>query len=189
MKSVTQAEIVAVIRAAEGTRNRAMICLGYRHGMRTSEICGLRLEDIDFRNNEITIRRLKGSMVTTQPLVDQPGEPLLSEKRLLRAWLNERGVHGGSPYVFTSQKSGRINRSQFYRIFSEAAEKAGLSEKKRNPHLLKHSLAVSLVTAGVDLASIRVALGHRNISSTSIYALPSDEVVGRKVTSALLSLG
>jgi integrase len=63
-----------------------MIVLAYRHGMRTSEVCGLKLEGVDLKNGQITIRRLKGSLKTTQPLCDQQGEPLLSEKRLVRAW-------------------------------------------------------------------------------------------------------
>jgi hypothetical protein len=112
-----------------------MIVLAYRHGMRTSEVCGLKLADVDMKNAQLTIRRLKGSLKTTQPLSDHQGEPLLSEKKALRAWLAERSDHP-SAYVFTSQKSGRINRSQFYRIFYAAAEATGLPESKRHPHCL-----------------------------------------------------
>jgi len=111
---------------------------------------------------------------TTQPLSDHQGEPLLSEKKTPRAWLAERGDHP-SAYVFTSQKSGRINRSQFFRIFYTAAEAAGLPSSKRHPHCLKHSLGFNRVAAGVDLASIRIALGHMNTASTAIYAVPTDE--------------
>jgi type 1 fimbriae regulatory protein FimE len=187
MKSLTQKEVVSVIRAAKTRRDRCMIILAYRHGMRTSEVCGLKLVDVDLKNSQITIRRLKGSLKTTQPLSDHQGEPLLSEKKALRTWLTERGDHP-SGYVFTSQKSGRINRSQFYRIFYTAAESAGLPEGKRHPHCLKHALGFNLVAAGVDLASIRIALGHKNISSTAIYAIPTDEQVGTVVARALASL-
>jgi site-specific recombinase XerD len=164
-----------------------MIVLAYRHGMRTSEVCGLKLADLDMKNSQLTIRRLKGSLKTTQPLSDHQGELLLSERKALRAWLVERGDHP-SAYVFTSQKSARINRSQFYRIFYAAAEAAGLPESKRHPHCLKHALGFNLVAAGVDLASIRIALGHKNISSTAIYAVPTDEQVGERVARALASL-
>jgi site-specific recombinase XerD len=74
------------------------------------------------------------------------------------------------------------------RIFYAAAEAAGLPEGKRHPHCLKHSLGFNLVAAGVDLASIRIALGHKNISSTAIYAIPTDEQVGTVVARALASL-
>jgi type 1 fimbriae regulatory protein FimE len=123
--------------------DRCMIVLAYRHGMRTSEVCGLKLTDVDMKNGQVTIRRLKGALKTTQPLSDHQGEPLLSEKKALRAWLAERGDHP-SAFVFTSQKSGRINRSQFYRIFYAAAESAGLPSSKRHPHCLKHAFRFQL---------------------------------------------
>src|SRR5882672_8738617 len=124
MKALSQDEILKVLKAvSDNPRGLAMILLAFRHGMRASEVCGLELKDVDLKNNEITIRRLKGSLKTTQPLADLQGQPLLSEKRVLRAWLAERGDHP-SKYVFVSQKSGKMHRSQFYRVFSSAAEKA-----------------------------------------------------------------
>ncbi len=186
MKALTQDEIHKVLKAADSPRDLAMILLAFRHGMRASEVCGLELKDLDLRNGEITIRRLKGSLKTTQPLADLQGQPLLSEKRVLRAWLAERGSHP-SKFVFTSQKSGRVQRSQFYRIFSNAAEQAGLPKDKRHPHCLKHSLAVTLVEANVNLATVRIALGHKSIASTAVYAVPTDETAGKAVLGALAS--
>jgi type 1 fimbriae regulatory protein FimB len=187
MKALSQDEILKVLKAvSDNPRDLAMILLAFRHGMRASEVCGLELKDVDLKNGEITIRRLKGSLKTTQPLADLQGQPLLSERRILRAWLTERGSHP-SKYVFTSQKSGRVHRSQFYRIFSSAAEQAGLPKDKRHPHSLKHSLAVLLVEANTNLATVRVALGHKSIASTAIYAMPSDETAGRATLSAIAS--
>jgi type 1 fimbriae regulatory protein FimB len=112
MKSLTQDEMLKVLRVASDNRhNLAMILLGFKHGMRASEVCGLELKDLDLKNGEITIRRLKGSLKTTQPVTDIQGQPLLSEKRELRAWLEERGNHP-SRYVFTTQKYGKMHRSQ-----------------------------------------------------------------------------
>jgi type 1 fimbriae regulatory protein FimB len=103
MKSLTQDEILKVLKiASEDRRNLAMILLGFKHGMRASEVCGLELKDLDLKNHEITIRRLKGSLKTTQSIADIQGRPLLSEKRVLRAWLEERGNHP-SRFVFVSQ--------------------------------------------------------------------------------------
>jgi type 1 fimbriae regulatory protein FimB len=106
-----------------------MILLAYRHGMRASEACGLKLSDIDLKNGEITTRRLKGSLKTVQPLADLPGQPLLSEKRVLRAWLAER--RDLSEFPFTSQKGGRLDRTAFFRMFQNVAERAGLPADKR----------------------------------------------------------
>ena len=188
MKALSHDEVLRVLKAsADNPRDLAMILLAFRHGMRASEVCGLELKDLDLRNNEIVIRRLKGSLRTTQPLADVPGQPLLSERRVLRDWLKERGEHP-SKYVFVSQKSGKLNRSTFYRVFSDAAERAGLPADKRHPHVLKHSLGVALVGANVNLAVIKQALGHKSIASTAVYTVPTDEMAGKAVVAALASL-
>jgi type 1 fimbriae regulatory protein FimB len=185
MKALSQAEILKILNVVKGNaRDHAMILLAFRHGMRASEVCNLELKDVDMKSGEIIVRRLKGSLKTTQPMADLQGQPLLSEKRVLRAWLAERGNHP-SRFVFVSQKSGRLDRSTFYRLFSNAAEQAGLPADKRHPHCLKHSLAVLLVEANTNLATVRIALGHKSIASTSIYAMPSDESTGKAVLSAI----
>jgi type 1 fimbriae regulatory protein FimB len=188
MKALSHDEVLKVLKsAADNPRDLAMILIAFRHGMRASEVCGLELKDVDLKNSEITIRRLKGSLKTTQPLADLQGQPFLSEKRVLRAWLAERGDHP-SKFVFTSQKSGRVHRSQFYRVFSAAAKKAGLPADKRHPHCLKHALGVALVGANVNLAVIKQALGHKSIASTAVYTVPTDETAGKAVTAALASM-
>lgn len=188
MKALSHDEVLKVLKAvSDNPRDLAMILIAFRHGMRASEVCGLELKDVDLKNGEITIRRLKGSLKTTQPLADLQGQPLLSEKRVLRAWLAERGNHP-SKFVFVSQKSGRVHRSQFYRVFSAAAEKAGLPQDKRHPHCLKHALGVALVGANVNLAVIKQALGHKSIASTAVYTVPTDEIAGKAVTAALASM-
>jgi type 1 fimbriae regulatory protein FimB len=188
MKALTPEEIVKVLKIAakESARNHAMILLAYRHGMRASEVCGLKVSDIDLKAGEIVIRRLKGSLKTTQPLADLAGQPLLSEKRVLRAWLEER--RDPSEYLFTSQKGGQLDRTAFFRMFQDVAERAGLPADKRHPHCLKHSLGFSLVAANVNLAVVRQALGHKSIASTARYAVPTDEQTGKAVTAALAAI-
>jgi len=187
VKALTPEEILRVLKVAnESKRNLGMILLAYRHGMRASEVCGLKLSDMDLKNGEITIRRLKGSLKTVQPLSDLPGQPLLSEKRVLKAWLAER--HDASEYVFTSQKGGRLDRTAFWRVFQDVAERAGLPADKRHPHSLKHALGFALVAANVHIATVKQALGHKSIASTAVYAVPTDEMVGKAVNSALASL-
>jgi type 1 fimbriae regulatory protein FimB len=187
MQALTPEEILRVLKtASKSRRNHAMILLAYRHGMRASEVCNFKLSDIDLKNAEITIRRLKGSLKTVQPLADLPGQPLLSEKRVLRAWLAER--KDASDYVFTSQKGGRLDRSAFFRVFRAVAEQAGLPPEKRHPHCLKHSLGYALVAGNVHLSIVKQALGHKNIASTARYAVPTDEQTGKAVNAALAAL-
>jgi type 1 fimbriae regulatory protein FimB len=187
MKALTPQEMQRVLKvASESKRNLAIIALAFQHGMRVSEICNLKMSDVDMKNYQVTIRRLKGALTTTQPLTDMVGQPLLSEKRVLRAWLTER--HDPSDYVFTSQKGGSLDRSAIHRMFADVAERAGIDADRRHFHCLKHSLGFALVAANVNLASVRVALGHKNIASTAIYSVPTSEQVGKVVHAALANL-
>ena len=91
----------------------------------------------------------------------------------------------GSRYVFTSQKGGRLDRSQFFRLFRGYAEAAGLPADKRHPHCLKHSLASHLVAGNVNLALVKQALGHRSINSTLKYVGTTDGQAATAVKAAL----
>jgi len=105
----------------------------------------------------------------------------------LRAWFRERRCDG-SDYLFTSQKGGRLDRTQFFRIFQTVAETAALPIEKRHPHVLKHSLASHLVAGNVNLALIRQALGHRSINSTMQYVGTSDGQAAEAAQAALMRL-
>ena len=189
MNFLSPEEVLAVLKAARerATRDWAMILLAYRHGLRASEVCGLKLADIDLKAGAISIRRLKGSMQTVQPLYPHRGQPLLDEISALRAWLRERRSDG-SDYLFTSQKGGKLDRTQFFRVFRTVAETAGLPAEKRHPHVLKHSLASHLVAGNVNLALVRQALGHKSIGSTMQYVGVSDCQAAEAAQAALMRL-
>jgi integrase len=84
---LTPREMLDLLRAARkrSTRDWAMILLAYRHGLRASEVCGIKLADVDLKSGRISIRRLKGSLDTIQPLYQHRGRPLLDETAALRA--------------------------------------------------------------------------------------------------------
>src|SRR6266853_3181656 len=189
MTFLSPEEVLAVLKAARehATRDWAMVLLAYRHGLRASEVCGLKLADVDLKAGSISIRRLKGSLQTVQPLYPHRGQPLLDEANALRAWLRERQPDG-SDYLFTSQKGGKLDRTQFFRVFQTVAESAGLSVEKRHPHVLKHSLASHLVAGNVNLALIRQALGHCSINSTMAYIGTSDAQAAEALQKALMGL-
>jgi site-specific recombinase XerD len=182
-------EMLALLKAAKNrsTRDWAMILLAYRHGLRASEVCGVKLAEVDLKAGSISIRRLKGSLHTIQPLYQHRGQPLLDETAALRAWLRKRPADG-SDFLFTSQKGGKLGRTQFFRNFQAVAESAGLEVQKRHPHVLKHSLASHLVSGNANLALIRQALGHRSISSTMQYIGTSDGQAAEALQKALMGL-
>jgi site-specific recombinase XerD len=168
-------------------RDWAMILLAYRHGLRASEVCGIKLADLDLKSGSISIRRLKGSLHTTQPLYQHRGQPLLDETNAVRTWLRKRAADG-SDFLFTSQKGGKLGRTQFFRNFQTVAKSAGLLVEKRHPHVLKHSLASHLIAGNVNLALVRQALGHRSINSTMQYVGTSDRQAAEATQAALMSL-
>jgi site-specific recombinase XerD len=186
---LTPQEMLDLLKAARkrSTRDWAMILLAYRHGLRASEVCGIKLADIDTKSGSISVRRLKGSLHTIQPLYQHRGQPLLDETAAVRAWFRKRKADG-SDYLFTSQKGGKLSRIQFFRNFQKIAESAGLSVEKRHPHVLKHSLASHLVAGNANLALIRQALGHRSISSTMQYIGTSDAQAAEALQKALMGL-
>ena len=140
MTFLTPAETLAVLKVARehSTRDWAMILVAYRHGLRASEICGLKLADVDVKAGSISVRRLKGSLQTTQPLYQHRGQPLLDEVSAVRAWLRKR-PSDGSDYLFTSQKGGKLGRTQFFRNFQMIAESAGLPMETAKRDSLKGS--------------------------------------------------
>ena len=187
MQALTQREVLSVLKlaASESKRNHAMILLAFKHGLRASEVCALKTSDVDLKNGTITIRRLKGSLKSSQDLLDLPGQPLISEKRVLRAWLDERVTYrDASDYLFLSQKGGKLDRSAFYRVFQQIAERAGLPAGKRHPHCLKHSLGFYLVEQGVSLPSIQQTLGHKSLASTGVYLKVTDDKANKDTAKA-----
>ena len=189
MTFLTPVDTLAVLKAAKrrSTRDWAMILLAYRHGLRASEVCRLKLADVDQKAGSISIRRLKGSLQTVQPLYQHRGQPLLDEMAAIRSWLRKR-PSDGSNYLFTSQKGGKLDRTQFFRVFQTVAQLAGLPVEKRHPHVLKHSLASHLVAGNVNLALVRQALGHRSINSTMQYVGTSDSQAAEAAQAALMNL-
>jgi site-specific recombinase XerD len=189
MTILTPQEVVDLLKSARkrSVRDWTMILLAYRHGLRASEVCGIKLADLDLKAGSISIKRVKGSLHTVQPVYQHRGQPLLDEVSAVRAWLRKR-VADGSDYLFTSQKGGKLSRIQFFRNFQKVAEEAGLSPEKRHPHVLKHSLASHLVMGNANLALIRQALGHRSINSTLAYIGTSDAQAAEALQKALMGL-
>jgi integrase len=189
MVHLETAEVLAVLKAAKarGPREWSMILLAYKHGLRASEVCNVRLDDIDLKNGHIIVERLKGSLRTVQAVTEHRGEPLLNEQKALREWLRQR-PNDGSDFLFVSQKGGRLDRSQFFRLFQSIAAAAGLPAEKRHPHALKHSIASHLVSANVNLALVKQQLGHKSIGSTMRYVTISDQQASKATTSALMKI-
>lgn len=185
MEFLTEKELLAILTTAqkESARDFALILTGYKHALRSSEMAALTLDDL--KDDCLDIKRKKGSLHTIQPITGHRGQSLLDEVKALRSWLRVRR-DDGSKALFTSQKGGALSREQVHRIFKGIAERAGISQKKRFVHILKHSRASHLV-GSMDIALLRQLLGHRNIQNTMIYAHASDKAASKAAMAAEMS--
>ena len=89
-----------------------------------------------------------------------------------------------SAYVFVSQKGGKLHRSQIFRIFQQAATKAGLPRQKRHYHCAKHTLAFSMLKAGASLPETQKYLGWKSLATAGRYLAVTDETACKAAKSA-----
>jgi len=173
MEHLTKEALLKLLKVARShsERDYLMILVGYCHGLRASEICSLTTKDV--KDGHITVRRLKGSLKTTQPLVSGAG--LLNEWGALTAWIADR-PKGGFLFegrVLENRKTGHITRAQFFNVFRTHCEEAGIPAHCAHPHVLKHSRAMHKIKeAGIE--NVRQYLGHKSIASTGAYLKVSD---------------
>jgi integrase len=169
------AQLEKFLRAAKdhGPREHAMFLFAFAHGARASEICNLRISDVNFRTEQVRILRLKGSLDTTQALLRIKGSALFGELATFKAWLAVRKADAND-FVFNSQKSCRLNRVTVFKLFRAIATAAGLPEALRHPHVLKHTCAMRMVHSGAGAFHIKQHLGHRSFDSTLEYIDVSD---------------
>ncbi|EPV8391287.1 tyrosine-type DNA invertase [Klebsiella aerogenes] len=164
---LTQNEIESLLNAANSgphaARNYCLTLLCFIHGFRASEICRLRISDIDLRSKCIYIHRLKKGFSTTHPLLNK-------EILALKRWLNIRDEYpqSTSEWLFLSRKGNPLSRQQFYQIISASGDQAGLP-LEIHPHMLRHSCGFALANMGIDTRLIQDYLGHRNIRHTVWY--------------------
>ena len=176
MQFLTEKELLSLLKSAKARSSRdwAMMLLTYRHGLRASEVTGLKLADVDLKCKSVRVHRLKGSMESLQSLDTLAGQPLLDEPAALRAWLADR--QDDSDYLFTSQKGGRLTANAFWRLFQVIASDAGI--EGRSAHALKHTRASLMIQGGASLADVRQQLGHKSLSSTLLYVHSTDKQAG-----------
>lgn len=160
---LTNEEVRSIADAASkvgrhGHRDEWMIWVGYRHGLRVSELVELKREQADLKRGSLRVNRLKGSLPSTH---DMSGPEIRAFKRLVREYPE-------SPYLFVSEMGGPLTPSGVTKILARAARSAGMTIKV-HPHMLRHSCGFALANAGRDLRAIQAWLGHADIHHTVRY--------------------
>ncbi len=138
----------AAKRGRHGFRDRVLLRLVYRHGLRAAEACGLRWSQIDLDSRTIHVARVKGSKDSLHTL-DR------DEVRDLRTLRKD----SDSPYVFVTERGGPLSTDTLAYIVREAGQEAGL-DADAHPHMLRHAAGYFLANEGVDTRLIQEFLGH-----------------------------
>jgi type 1 fimbriae regulatory protein FimB len=158
--------LVAGKRASRNpVRDYAILLLMFRHGLRVSELCSLKLSDVNLELRELHVRRCKGSDSGVHPLFN-------GESAAIAAWLAEREKMNPSAALeelFISERRKPLSRVTVWLMVSRVAAAAGLENLSVHPHTLRHSTGYDLVNRGTDIRVIQSYLGHRSISSTVRY--------------------
>lgn len=169
MKHLSESEMGRLLAVARGksARNWLALLVGYNHGLRVSEITALRARDV--RDGFITVKRLKGSERTSQPLLDAERQALETFCATFKP--NER--------LFP------VSRVMMHKVFKHYCELAGIPNiPGRGMHSLKHSIAMhSIKDAGIQ--AVRTYLGHKSLASTGAYLKLSDGEASLAVQSAI----
>jgi site-specific recombinase XerD len=152
-------------RTTLGKRNYAILLLLARLGLRAGEVVKLSLEDIDWGAGELLIHG-KGARADKLPLLQDVGQALAAYLRKARPACSSRRVfiRGCAPY------RGFAGPCLVANIAQKAMDCAQIQSPHRGAHVLRHSLATSLLGHGASLAQIGQVLRHRSVRSTEIYA-------------------
>lgn len=155
----------------ESYRDKVLMSTLYDTGARVQELCDIKMKDVRLEEPAIITLHGKGNKVRQVPIMGYT-------KKLLQSYIEHykymSGISKGDHYLFVNQRKGKLSRWGISHIISkyvESAEKEGLDvDFPITPHVFRHSKAVHMVHAGINLIYIRDYLGHVDCSTTEIYA-------------------
>jgi integrase/recombinase XerD len=157
---MSRKEVDRLLSAVENLKHRTILTTVYSGGLRVSEVCRLKVSDIDSNNMQIFIRGAKGN---------KDRYTILSKRNLLI--LREYWKSCGKPkgWLFPGDKAGRHITPSSVRAFLKSACQAAGIKKKVTVHTLRHCFSTHMLEAGVSIFAIKVMLGHSSITSTCRY--------------------
>jgi type 1 fimbriae regulatory protein FimE len=162
-----EALITAAGRNRHAVRDKALILICYRHGLRVGELIALEWAHIDFTTGLLTVRRSKRGLDSTHPLTGR-------ELRMLRALQRQ----AKTSFVFESERKQPLSRRAAQWIVEQAGHDAGLPFPI-HIHMLRHGCGYKLANDGQPTRHIQLYLGHKSLNHTARYtALAADPFRG-----------
>ncbi len=175
IKFITESEFKLLYAGAKKTkypiRNQLIVLMLYRHGLRETELCNLKIDQLDLEHAKVHIKRIKGGVSFSHPIEGD-------ELRLIRRYIRYKGGKQGSglPWFFISSQGNQISRTAIFNTVRNCAIEGGITQKTISPHMLRHGCGYYLANKGIDLRVIQDYLGHKNIQNTVIYT----QLTGKK---------
>ncbi|MDA2916062.1 tyrosine-type recombinase/integrase [Nitrospinae bacterium AH_259_B05_G02_I21] len=163
-------------RTLQGKRDYALLKTMLGSGLRSAELCTLDVGDIQsYRSQPVLVVNGKGGRLRKVPLHPEALEAI-------RAYWRAEGRNGADPTEPIFQTLGKHGPHEAGRLTYKAirhlvarVRKVALVRRRVTPHTLRHTFAVSLLDAGVDLRTVQDLLGHASITTTQAYLHTSDE--------------
>lgn len=168
----TLAQIEAMLATGSYFRTRVMILLGYLHGLRAHEIAKVHGRDVDRQRMQLYVLG-KGAVerwVPIHPLLAGMLDQLPDDDW----WFPSRSTRRtASPHIAAGSVSDLLRQAKI---------RAGIQERNRTAHSLRHSFATHLILNGADIRAVQELLGHASLASTQIYAGVTDEHLAREAS-------
>jgi integrase/recombinase XerD len=150
----------------EGHRNKAMIETMYSCGLRVSELCGLKMNDLYMEEGFLRVTG-KGSKQRLVPISPTAIKEITTYIDGTRRHIDIKP--GYESFLFLSIRRGKpISRVMVFDIVKKLVQEAGVN-KSVSPHTFRHSFATHLLEGGANLRAIQCMLGHEKIATTEIY--------------------
>jgi integrase/recombinase XerD len=165
-RAINPADVRKLLSVIDDTRDRALILLLLRTGIRIGEALGLKLNDLDIRDRKVHL--FEGEKNSMGRVVYLSDDALFA----LKLWLQRRDQ--GKEFVFYGQGHKRLCYSTGRSRFVKYLQRAGLEQKGYTVHCLRHTFASELLNAGMRLECLQQLLGHQDIEVTRRYARLTD---------------
>jgi len=165
-RAINPADVRKLLSVIDDTRDRALILLLLRTGIRIGEALGLTLNDLDIEGRKVHL--FVGEKNSMGRVVYLSDDALFA----IKLWLKRRNKN--KEFLFYGQSNGHLCYSTGRSLFVKYLKKAGLDQKGYTVHCLRHTFASELLNAGMRLECLQPLLGHQDLEVTRRYARLTD---------------